>query len=123
MGIEGLINSAKDGNLVLHMDDEAFDRLITACDVYIDDLKDLYRQAMALADKPLGFSEDHLDSGAQLAKIFQKKAGAAQDSAAATFMSHIERVEEMKTLFLASRSSYQQMEANNAHGFKLGDGH
>lgn len=123
MGIEDLINNAKSGQLVLHMDDEAFSKLITACDVYIDDLKDLYRKAMALADKPLGFSEDHLDSGAQLARKLQEKAGAPENSAAATFMSHIERVEDMKTLFLATRSGFREMETNNARSFKPGDGH
>ncbi|OHU71409.1 hypothetical protein BKG86_17305 [Mycobacteroides chelonae] len=122
MGFEDLINNAKDGNLVLHMDDEAFSKLITACDVYIDELKDLHRKAMALADKPLGFSEDHLDSGAQLARIFQEKAGATQNSAAATFLSHVEQVEEMKTLFLATRTGFREMEANNARKFAPGNG-
>lgn len=123
MGIEDLINNAKAGQLALHMDDEAFNNLVTACDVYIDDLNDLYRQAMALADKPLGFSEDHLQSGADLARKFQEKAGAPTNSAAATFKSHIEAAENFKTLFLAARTAYHQTDQHNAGGFKLGDGH
>lgn len=123
MGIEDLINNARAGQLALHMDDEAFNKLVTACDVYIDDLNDLYRQAMALADKPLGFSEGHLQSGADLARKFQEKASAPGNSAAATFKSHIDAAENFKTLFLAARAAYRQTDEHNASGFKLGDGH
>lgn len=34
MGIEDLIKNANDGQLALHMDDEAFNELIKACDAY-----------------------------------------------------------------------------------------
>ena len=123
MGIEDLINNAKAGELVLHMDDEAFSKLVTACEVYIDDLKGLYLQAMALGDKPLGFSEQHLQSGADLARKFQEKASAAENSAAATFKSHIVQAEEFKSLFLATRNGYRQTEEHNTRSFKAGDGH
>lgn len=122
MSIENLINSAQAGRLALRMDDETFRELLKACDVYIDNLNALYLKAQALADKPLGFSEEHLSSGADLARKFQEKAGAPENSAAATFKSHIERVEEMKTLFIASRDAYRNMDGNNAQSFKPGDG-
>lgn len=123
MSIEDLINNANNGQLVLRMDDEAFNELIKACDVYRDRLEDLYNDAKSLGHHPLGFSEEHLDSGKQLAQKFQEKAGAPEDSAAATFQSHIERVEEMKSLFLSARAAYRRMEEDNAHKFKAGDGH
>ncbi|SHY85886.1 Uncharacterised protein [Mycobacteroides abscessus subsp. bolletii] len=123
MGIGSLINNANAGQLVLHMDDEAFNGLIKACDTYIDQLNDLHTQATDLSYHPPGFSEDHLSSGAQLAKKFQEKAGAPENSAAATFKSHIARVEEFKALFIAARTSYHQMEDHNTRAFKPGDGH
>lgn len=123
MGIEDLINNANNGQLALHIDDEAFRELIKACDTYIDQLNDLHTQATDLSYHPLGFSEDHLDSGKELAKKFQEKAGAPENSAAATFKSHIASVEEFKALFIAARASYQQSELNNARAFKPGDGH
>ncbi|MFD6196705.1 hypothetical protein ACFWE3_08370 [Mycobacteriaceae bacterium NPDC060252] len=123
MAIENLINNANAGQLVLHMDDEAFRELIKACDAYIDQLNDLHTQATDLSYHPLGFSEDHLSSGAQLAKTFQQKAGAPENSAAATFKSHIARVEEFKSLFLAARTAYHETEAHNTQAFKPGDGH
>lgn len=123
MGIENLINSANAGQLALHIDDEAFNELIKACDTYIDSLRELHDDATNLSYHPLGFSEDHLESGAQLAKKFQDKAGAPDNSAAATFKSHIERVEEFKSLFVAARKAYQQTEEHNTRAFKPGDGH
>jgi len=123
MSIEDLISNANAGQLVLHMDDEAFNQLITACDTYVDSLRDLHRDATNLSYHRLGFSEDHLPSGAQLAREFQDKAGAPQNSAAAIFKSHIDRVEEFKSLFIAARKAYQQTEEHNARNFKPGDGH
>lgn len=83
MSIENLTNNANSGQLALHIDDEAFRELIKACDTYIDQLNDLHTQATDLSYHPLGFSEDHLDSGKELAKKFQEKAGAPENSAAA----------------------------------------
>lgn len=122
MGIENLIGNANAGQLVLHMDDEAFGELIKACDTYIDELHDLHRKATDLSYHPLGFSEDHLESGKELAKKFQQKAGAPENSAAATFKSHIERVEEFKTLFIAARTAYLETEDHNTRNFKPNDG-
>ncbi|RIS81334.1 hypothetical protein [Mycobacteroides abscessus] len=122
MGIEDLIKNANDNRLALHMDDEAFNELIKACDAYRDRLEDLYNDAKSLAHHPLGFSEEHLPSGAELALKFQEKAGAPDNSAAATFKSHIQRVDEFKSLFLASRAAYRRMEEDNARKFQPGDG-
>lgn len=88
-----------------------------------DQLERLYNDAKSLGHHPLGFSEDHLSSGAALARKFQEKAAAPDNSAAATFKSHMERVDEFKSLFLASRAAYRQMEEDNARKFKPGDGH
>lgn len=121
--LQQAIEYARAGQLALHVDDEAFDKLIKACDEYIDSLRALRRNATNLSYHPLGFSEDHLPSGAQLARKFQEKAGGPTNSAAETFTSHIEQVEEFKTLFLAARSSFRQMEDHNTRGFKQGDGH
>ncbi|SIA36899.1 hypothetical protein [Mycobacteroides abscessus] len=123
MSIENLINNANSGQLVLHMDDEAFNQLITACDTYVDSLRELHSDATNLSYHPLGFSEDHLPSGAKLAREFQNKAGAPENSAAATFKSHIDRVEEFKSLFIAARKAYQQTEEHNTRNFQPGDGH
>ncbi|MFV8279848.1 hypothetical protein ACNQPY_26360 [Mycobacteroides abscessus] len=114
--MDQLTEYAKNGELVLHLDDEAFDQLIRACDVFIDDLHDLHRKATDLSYHPIGC--EHLDSGAQLAKVFQNKAGGDFNSAASTFTSHIERVEEMKTLFIAIRAAHRQTEEANAAKFK-----
>lgn len=121
MGIEDLINNANAGQLVLHMDDEAFDKLITACDAYIDDLHDLHRKANELAWHKLG--AESLPSGQRLAEIFRDKASGPTNSAASTFASHIEQAENFKTLFLAARSAYRQTDEHNANSFKPGDGH
>lgn len=118
--MDQLTEYAKNGELVLHLDDEAFDKLIRACDVYIDDLHDLHRKATDLSYHPIGC--EHLESGAQLAKVFQDKAGADFNSAASTFTSHIERVEEMKTLFVAIRAAHRQTEDANTSNIK-GIGH
>lgn len=118
--MDQLTEYAKNGELVLHLDDEAFDKLIRACDVYIDELNNLHRQATDLALHPLGF--EHLESGAQLAKAFQNKAGGDFNSAASTFTSHIDRVEELKTLFVAIRNAHRNTEENNADKF-TGNGH
>lgn len=118
--MDQLTEYAKNGELVLHLDDEAFDKLIRACDVFIDDLHGLRRQALEMSYHPLGF--EHLESGAVLAKTFQEKAGGDFDSAASTFASHIERVEEMKTLFVAIRAAHRHTEGANTSNIK-GVGH
>lgn len=118
--MDQLTEYAKNGELVLHLDDEAFDKLIRACDVYIDDLHDLHRKATDLSYHPIGC--EHLESGAQLAKVFQDKAGADFNSAASTFTSHIERVGEMKTLFVAIRAAHRHTEEANTSNIK-GAGH
>ncbi|EIU85231.1 hypothetical protein MM2B1231_1747 [Mycobacteroides abscessus subsp. bolletii 2B-1231] len=52
-----------------------------------------------------------------MAQAFQKKASGSSTSADNTFQSHIDQVEEMKTLFAALRKGYKATEANNANSF------
>jgi len=114
MSIDQLTEYAKSGQLVLHLDDAAFDKLISACDGYIDALRDLKQDAAALSRYPLGLAEDKLASGRALSEAFQKKADGGTASAGSTFQSHKDQVEAMKTLFVALRSAYRATEQNNA---------
>ncbi|ANA96974.1 Uncharacterised protein [Mycolicibacterium phlei] len=116
-GLQEAIANAQAGKLTLSLNTEEFDKLITACDVYIEALRDLRDDAWNLSVHPLGFSEGHLDSGKQLAQAFQRKAAGGSNSAESTFLSHIDQVEEMKSLFIAVRSSIMQTDASNAHSF------
>lgn len=115
--LQQAIENARAGKLTLSLNTAEFDKLITACDVYIESLRDLQYDAVSLSAHPLGFSEDHLDSGKQLAQLFQRKAAGGPSSAESTFLSHIEQAEEMKSLFIAIRSSVAQTDASNAHNF------
>ncbi|EHM23320.1 hypothetical protein [Mycobacteroides abscessus] len=116
-GLQEAITNAQAGKLTLSLNTEEFDKLITACDVYIDALRDLRDNAVNVSVHPLGFSEAHLDSGKQLAQAFQRKAAGGPNSAESSFLSHIDQVEEMKSLFVAIRSSIMQTDAGNAHKF------
>ncbi|MBB4855609.1 hypothetical protein HNP40_003016 [Mycobacteroides chelonae] len=114
MSIDQLTEYAKNGQLVLHLDDAAFDKLISACDGYMDALRDLKQDAAALSRYPLGLAEDKLASGRALSDAFQRKAdGGGSTSASGTFQSHKDQVEAMKTLFVALRSAYRSTEQNN----------
>lgn len=113
MSIDQLTEYAKSGQLVLHLDDAAFDKLISACDGYIDALRDLKQDAAALSRYPLGLAEDKLASGRALSEAFQKKADGGTTSASSTFQSHKDQVEAMKTLFVALRSAYRSTEQSN----------
>ncbi|NGX07374.1 hypothetical protein [Mycobacteroides franklinii] len=117
MSLENLKQNAKDGRLVLHLEDSAIDHIISACDAYIGALKDLKRDAQDLSTYPLGFAELKLDSGRALAEAFQKKADGGRMTAADTFESHKQQVEEMKTLFVAVRNGYRTTEANTTSNF------
>ncbi|WP_078316384.1 hypothetical protein [Mycobacterium sp. D16Q16] len=117
MSLENLRNSANNDGLVLHLDPSQFKAILTACDVYTDGLKSLKHDAQALSERKLGFSEEHLDSGAQLARKFQAKAAGDANSAENTFQSHIDRVEEMKSLFVALRDAYERTDHSNANSF------
>jgi hypothetical protein len=114
MSIDQLTEYAKSGQLVLHLDDAAFDKLISACDGYIDALRDLKQDSATLSRYPLGLAEDKLASGRALSDAFQKKADGGLTSAGGTFQSHKDQVEAMKTLFVALRSTYRATEQNNA---------
>ncbi|MFD6199552.1 MULTISPECIES: hypothetical protein [Mycobacteriaceae] len=117
MSADQLVTNAKSGALVLHLEDGAIDNILAACDAYIQALGDLFRDASDLSTYQLGFAEGHLSSGAQLAQAFQAKASGGKSSAASSFQSHIDQVEEMKTLFVALRRGYQSTEANNTTRF------
>ncbi|WJR35529.1 hypothetical protein P3F83_09290 [Mycobacteroides immunogenum] len=114
MSIDQLTEYAKSGQLVLHLDDAAFDKLVSACDGYIDALRDLKQDAAALSRYPLGLAEDKLASGRALSEAFHNKAEGGTASASGTFQSHKDQVEAMKTLFVALRSAYRSVEQNNA---------
>ncbi|MEU9807691.1 hypothetical protein [Mycobacterium sp. NPDC050853] len=117
MSLDNLKSSADNDGLVLHLDPNQFRDILTACDVYADGLQKLKNNALALSGRKLGFSEDHLDSGAQLARKFQAKAAGDANSAENTFQSHVDRVEEMKSLFVALRNAYERTEQSNARAF------
>ncbi|OHU30407.1 hypothetical protein BKG76_01130 [Mycobacteroides franklinii] len=117
MSLENLKQNASNGKLVLHLDHNAINDVIAACGTYYRALENLKQDAEDLSGYPLGFAEGHLSSGAQLAKAFQQKAAGTATSAAATFKSHMAEIEDMKSLFLAIRDSYQSAEANNANNF------
>ncbi|MFA4083778.1 hypothetical protein ONA92_18960 [Mycobacteroides salmoniphilum] len=117
MSLENLKSSANNDGLVLHLDPSQFKAILTACDVYADGLQKLKNNALALSGRKLGFSEEHLDSGAQLARKFQAKAAGDANSAENTFQSHIDRVEEMKSLFIALRDAYERTDHSNANSF------
>ncbi|OHU52604.1 hypothetical protein [Mycobacteroides chelonae] len=117
MSIENLKQSAANGSLVLHLEDGAIDAIIAACGGYVQALEDLRRDARDLAGYPLGFAEAKLPSGATLAQAFQHKASGSATSADNTFQSHIDQVEEMKSLFAALRKGYKATDANNANSF------
>ncbi|MGV0583828.1 hypothetical protein [Mycobacteroides chelonae] len=117
MSLDDLKQNAKDGRLVLHLEDGAIDNILAACDSYYRALENLKQDAEDLSGYPLGFAEGHLSSGAKLAKAFQEKAAGSGTSAAATFKSHMAEVEDMKALFLAIRQGYKSTEANNANNF------
>lgn len=117
MSVENLKQSAANGSLVLHLEDDAIDNILAACVAYKQALKDLTQDAEILSTYPLGFSEGHLDSGAELAKAFQQKASGGDSNAAKTFKSHIDQVDEMMDLFTALRRGYKATDANNANSF------
>ncbi|MBF9327642.1 hypothetical protein [Mycobacteroides chelonae] len=117
MSVENLKQSAANGSLVLHLEDGAITKIINACEDYVRALGQLKQHARALSTYPLGFAEAHLDSGAKLAQAFQEKAAGSITSAEATFQSHIDQVEEMKSLFAALQGGYKSMDANNSRGF------
>ncbi|BAX97149.1 hypothetical protein MSTE_01832 [Mycobacteroides stephanolepidis] len=117
MSIDQLTENAKNGSLVLHLEDGAIDKILAACDEYIQALGDLFRDASDLSTYQLGFAEGHLGSGATLAQAFQAKAAGGKNSAASSFQSHIDQVEEMKALFVALRRGYHSTEANNTTRF------
>lgn len=117
MSLDNLKQSAANGQLVLHLENGAIDSIMAACDDYVRALDDLRRDARDLADYPLGFAETQLPSGDTLARAFQKKASGSPTSADNAFQSHIDQVEEMKTLFAALRKGYKATEANNASSF------
>lgn len=117
MSLENLKDSANNDGLVLHLDTEQFKNILTACDAYMDGLQKLKNQAFALSGRKLGFSEDHLDSGLNLAQKFQAKAAGEAHSAENTFKSHIDRVEEMKSLFVALRNAYERTDQGNAKSY------
>ncbi|MUM16001.1 hypothetical protein FZI91_12425 [Mycobacterium sp. CBMA271] len=119
MGNNPLLQSADNGQLVLHMNREGLDAIMKACDVYIDTLQDLVFDAKQLSQFKLGFAEDHLDSGRDLARAFQRKAAGDQNCAENTFQSHIEYVEGMKTLFRASWKSTEDMDHGNARSVNV----
>ncbi len=117
MSLDNLKQNASNGSLVLHLEDGTITKIIHACEDYARALGQLKQQARALSTYPLGFAETHLNSGATLAQAFQEKAAGGTTSADVTFQSHIDQVEEMKSLFAAIHSGYKAMEANNAHSF------
>ncbi|ALR11445.1 hypothetical protein BST43_17630 [Mycobacteroides saopaulense] len=117
MSLDNLTNSANADGLVLHLNPQQFRDILTACDAYMDGLKSLKHDAEALSQRKLGFAEQHLDSGAQLARKFQAKAAGDANSAENTFQSHIDRTEEMKTLFVALRAAYERMDHGNANSY------
>ncbi|TDZ79684.1 hypothetical protein DE4585_03432 [Mycobacteroides salmoniphilum] len=117
MSVENLKQNAKGGRLVLHLEDGAIDNILAACVAYKQALKDLTQDAEILSTYPLGFSEGHLGSGAELAKAFQQKASGGDSNAAKTFKSHIDQVDEMMDLFTALRRGYKATDANNANSF------
>lgn len=117
MSLDNLKQNATNGSLVLHLEDEAINRILAACDTYKRALEDLSQQAEALSGYPLGFSEGHLSSGAKLANAFQQKAAGGPTSAAATFQSHMAQVQEMEGLLVALRRGYTSMDTNNASGY------
>lgn len=117
MSLDNLKQSAANGSLVLHLEDGAITKIINACEDYAKALGRLKQQASALSTYPLGFAEGHLDSGAKLAQAFQEKAAGGSNSAETTFQSHIDQVEDMKSLFAAIQSSYKSMDTNNARNF------
>lgn len=117
MSLDNLKDSANNDGLVLHLDTSQFKDILTACDTYMDGLKSLKHDAETLSHRKLGFSEEHLDSGTRLAQKFQAKAAGDTNSAENTFQSHIDRVEEMKTLFLALRAAYERMDHGNANSY------
>ncbi|AMU74918.1 hypothetical protein PP633_10010 [Mycobacteroides abscessus] len=117
MSADRLVENAKNGSLVLHLEDGAIDNILAACDTYKRALENLSQQAEALSGYPLGFSEGHLSSGAKLANAFQQKAAGGPTSAAATFKSHMTQVQEMEGLFVALRRGYASMDANNAGSY------
>lgn len=116
--IHDLTEYAKNGELTLRLDPEQFDELIKACDVFIDGLRELRVDATDLATHPLGFAEDKLTSGAALARKFQQKAAPGPGSAADMLQSHIDRVQEMKALFLAARRGVENTDTGSANRFK-----
>lgn len=106
MSLDQYAKDAEAGRLALRLSLEEFDNVINACDAYMDGLRDLNNDAENLSHRRLGFSEDKLtQSGATLARKFQEKAAGGDHSAASTFQSHIERVEDMKSLFVAFRKA------------------
>ncbi|MFT8181053.1 hypothetical protein ACLXNF_26050, partial [Mycobacteroides chelonae] len=115
--LDNLTSSADNNGLVLHLDPSQFEAILTACDVYMDGLKSLKHDAQTLGERKLGFAEQHLDSGSQLARKFQAKAAGDANSAENTFQSHIDRTEEMKTLFAALRAAYERTDHSNANSF------
>lgn len=117
MSVDRLVENARNGSLVLHLEDGAIDKILSACDAYTQALGDLFRDASDLSTYRLGFAEGHLDSGQTLATAFQGKASGGINSAASSFQSHIDQVEEMKTLFVALRRGYRSTEANNTNRF------
>ncbi|MBE5462002.1 Uncharacterised protein [Mycobacteroides abscessus subsp. abscessus] len=117
MSLEDLKQNAADGRLVLHLEDGAIDNILAACVAYKQALKDLTQDAEILSTYPLGFSEGHLGSGAELAKAFQQKASGGDSSATKTFKSHIDQVDEMMDLFTTLRRGYKATDANNANNF------
>lgn len=117
MSLDDLKQNAKDGRLVLHLEDGAIDNILAACVAYKQALKDLTQDAEILSTYPLGFSEGHLGSGAALAKAFQLKASGDGSSATKAFQSHIDQVDEMMDLFTALRRGYKATDASNASSF------
>lgn len=117
MSVDQLVKNAESGSLVLHLEDGAIEAIISACGDYVQALDDLRRDAQDLSGYPLGFAETRLGSGAALAQAFQEKASGGSTSADYAFKSHIDQVEEMKTLFAALRKGYKATDANNANSF------
>lgn len=118
MSVENLKQNAVNGSLVLHLEDGAIDSILAACDAYIAALADLRRDARDLSTFPLGFAETKLESGRALAEAFQMKADGGRTTAAETFQSHKDQVEEMKTLFIALRRGYKATDQSNANTFQ-----
>lgn len=119
MSLDQYAKDAEAGKLALRLSLEEFDNVINACDVYMDDLRDLNQDAQRLSQHKLGFAENILtQSGATLAQRFQRKAAGGDHSAASTFQSHIERVEEMKSLFVAFRKAIMSTDEGVARNLK-----